>query len=146
MDSTLNSVHRLFLKPRDYHYRIVPVFNAVQSEGLKITGIQYWFTALFLAPRAFSKSSKSSDDIMYCRLWDIPETIMSLYNFTLRNITLKLFHNLKTHFLLICECLPILLFCTFCAVLKLLDLYFVKKRKEINNKALHRFYTSRLVL
>lgn len=71
---------------------------------------------------------------------------MSLYNFTLRNITLKLFHNLKTHFLLICECLPILLFCTFCAVLKLLDLYFVKKRKEINNKALHRFYTSRLVL
>lgn len=49
----------------NFHDRIVSVINAVLPEDLKITDIQYWFSALYLVHRNFSKLSESVD-IMYC--------------------------------------------------------------------------------
>ena len=70
VDAAMNCVHRqwfleVFLSPcSDVHYRILSVFNAVPSEGLKITNIQYWFSALSLVSRDFFTFSESFNDIM----------------------------------------------------------------------------------
>lgn len=56
-----------------------------------VWGIPYWFSTLSLAHRDFSRCSESSDGIMSCRWWYI-------HKCTLRNINLKLFHNLLTVF------------------------------------------------
>ncbi len=100
MDCTANCVHRqwfleVFLSPcSDFQYKIIPVFNAVLPEGRKSRSIPYLPLALSFVHRDFSRFSKSIDDIMYYRCWDI----QSLHNFTLWNIFLKLFHNFSTQF------------------------------------------------
>ena len=73
VDAVMNCVDRrwfleVFLSPcSDVHYRIMSVFNAGSSEGLKITTIQYWFAASSLVFRDFFTFSESFNDIMNCR-------------------------------------------------------------------------------
>ncbi len=75
--------------------RIIPMSDAVSSEGPKTTGIQQRSSALSLTHRDFSSFSFSSsfDDVMHCRWWDL----QSLCNLMLRNVVFKVFHNLFTH-------------------------------------------------
>ncbi len=47
--------------------RIIPMSEAVSSEGLKITGIQQRSSALSLTHRDSSSFSESFDDVMHCR-------------------------------------------------------------------------------
>ncbi len=65
--------------------RIMPMSDAVSSEGLKTTGIQQRSSALSLTHRDFSSFSESFDDFMHCRWWDL----QSLCNLALRNAFFK---------------------------------------------------------
>ncbi len=47
--------------------RIMPMSDAVSSEGPKTTGIQQMSPALSLTHRDFSSFSESFDDVMHCR-------------------------------------------------------------------------------
>ncbi len=47
--------------------RIMPMSDAVSSEGLKTTGIQQRSSALSLTHRDFSSLSESFDDVMHYR-------------------------------------------------------------------------------
>ncbi len=76
-----------------HNERIMPMSDAVSSEGPKTTGIQQRSSALSLTHRDFSSFSDSFDDVMHCRWWDL----QSLCNLTLRNVVFKVFHNLFTH-------------------------------------------------
>lgn len=51
------------------HDRIMPVFNAVLPEALKLMSIQYWFSALPHTWRGFSRFFNSFDDIVYTILY-----------------------------------------------------------------------------
>ncbi len=73
--------------------RIMPINDAVSSEGPKTTGIQQRSSALSLTHRDFSSFFESFDDFMHCRWWDL----QSLCNLTLRNVVFKVFHNLFMH-------------------------------------------------
>ncbi len=73
--------------------KIMPISDALSSEGPKTTGIQQRSSALSLPHRDFSSFPESFDDVMHCRWWDL----QSLCNLTLRNIVFKVFHNLFTH-------------------------------------------------
>ncbi len=73
--------------------RVMPMRDAVLSEGPKTTGIQQRSSALSLMHRDFSSFSESFDDVMHYRWWDL----QSLCNLTLRNVVFKVFHNLFTH-------------------------------------------------
>ncbi len=77
----------------DVNDRIMPMSDAVSSEGPKTTGIQQRSSALSLTHRDFSSFSVSFDDVMHCRWWDL----QSLCNLTLRNVDFKVFHNRFTH-------------------------------------------------
>ncbi len=72
-DSTVDCVYRqwfleVFLGPFRYvNDRILPMSDAVSSEGLKTTGIQQKSSALSFTHRDFSRFSESFDDIMHCR-------------------------------------------------------------------------------
>ncbi len=84
----------VFLGPfSNVNDRIMPMSDAVSSEGLKTTGIQQRSSALSLTHRDFSSFSESFDDVMHCRWWDL----QSLCNLTLRNAVFKVFHNVFTH-------------------------------------------------
>ncbi len=72
--------------------RIMPMSDAVSSEGLKTTCIQQKSSALSLTHRDFSSFSESLDDVMDCRLWDL----QTLCNLKLKNIVFKAFHNIFT--------------------------------------------------
>ncbi len=76
----------VFLSPfSNVNDRIMPMSDAVSSEGMKTTGIQQRYSALSLTHRDFSSFSESFDDVMHCRLWDL----QSLCNLTLRNAFFK---------------------------------------------------------
>ncbi len=98
-DGTADCVYRqwfldVFLGPfSNVNDRIMPMSDAVSSEGPKTTGIQQRSSALSLTHRDFFSFSESFDDVMHCRWWDL----QSLCNLTLRNIVFKEFHNLFTH-------------------------------------------------
>ncbi len=47
--------------------RIMPMSDAVSSEGPKVMGIQQRYSALFLTHRDFSSFSESFDGVMHCR-------------------------------------------------------------------------------
>ncbi len=84
----------VFLGPfSNVNDRIMPMSDAVSSEGPKTTGIQQRSSALSLTHRDFSSFSESFDDVMHCRWWDL----QSLCNLMLRNVVFKVFHNLFTH-------------------------------------------------
>ncbi len=51
----------------DVNDRIMPMSDAVSSEGLKTTGIQQRSSALSLTHRDFSSFSVSFEDVMHCR-------------------------------------------------------------------------------
>ncbi len=95
-DGTADCVYRqwfleVFLGPfSNVNDRIMPMSDAVSSEGPKTTGIQQRSSALSLMHRDFSSFSESFDDVMHCRWWDL----QSLCNLTLRNVVFKVFHNL----------------------------------------------------
>lgn len=67
----------------DFHSRILPVFDAVLSEGLIITGIRYWFATLSNANKDFSTESI---DILYCWLWNIQTLQFSVELFLFNNL------------------------------------------------------------
>ncbi len=73
--------------------RIMPMSDAVSSEGPKTTGIKQRSSALSLTHRDFSSFSESFDDVMHCRWWDL----QSICHLMLRNVVFKVFHNLFTH-------------------------------------------------
>ncbi len=73
--------------------RIMPMSDAVSSEGPKTTGIQQRSSALSLTHRDFSSFPETFDDVMHCRWWDL----QSLCNLKLRNVVFKIFHNPFTH-------------------------------------------------
>ncbi len=72
-DGTADCVYRqwfleVFLGPLgNVNDRIMPMSNAVSSEGPKTTSIQQRYSALSLTHRDFSSFS---DDVMHCRWWD----------------------------------------------------------------------------
>ncbi len=58
----------VFLGPfSNVNDRIMPMSDAVSSEGPKTTGIQQRYPALSLTHRDFSSFSESFDDVMHCR-------------------------------------------------------------------------------
>ncbi len=58
----------VFLGPfSNVNDRIMPMSDAVSSEGPKTTGIQQRSSALSLTHRDFSSFSESFDDVMHCR-------------------------------------------------------------------------------
>ncbi len=58
----------VFLGPfSNVNDRIMPMSDAVSSEGPKTTGIQQRSSALSLTHRDFSCFSESFDDVMHCR-------------------------------------------------------------------------------
>ncbi len=65
--------------------RIMPMSDAVSSEGPKTMGIQQRSSALSLTHRDFSSFSESFDDVMHCRWWDL----QSLCNLTYSTIFLR---------------------------------------------------------
>ncbi len=71
---------------------IMPMSDAVSSEGPKTKGIQQRSSALSLMHRDFSSLSESFDYILDCRWWDL----QSLCKMMLRNVVFKVFHNLFT--------------------------------------------------
>ncbi len=72
-DGTVDCVYRqwfleVFLGPFRYvNDRIMPMSDAMSSEGPKTTSIQQKSSALSLTHRDFSSFSESFDDIMHCR-------------------------------------------------------------------------------
>ncbi len=61
-------VLEVFLGPlSNVNDRIIPMSDALSSEGPKTTGIQQRSLALFLMHRDFSSLSESFDDVMQCR-------------------------------------------------------------------------------
>ncbi len=94
----------VFLGPfSNVNDRIMPMSDAVLSEGPKTTGIQQRSSALSLTHRDFSGFSESFDDVTHCRRWNL----QSLCNLTLINYVFKVFHNLFTHFFTDCRAPPI---------------------------------------
>ncbi len=73
-DGTADCVYRqwfleVFLGPfSNVNDRIMPMSDAVLSEGPKTTDIQQRSSALSLTHRDFSSFSDSFDDVMHCRL------------------------------------------------------------------------------
>ncbi len=58
----------VFLGPfSNVNDRIMPMSDAVSSEGLMTTGIQQRSSALSLMHRDFSSFSETFDDVMHCR-------------------------------------------------------------------------------
>ncbi len=58
----------VFLGPfSNFNDIIVPMSDAVSSEGPKTTGIQQRYSALSLTQINFSNFSESFDDVMHCR-------------------------------------------------------------------------------
>ncbi len=58
----------VFLGPfSNVNDKIMPMSDAVSSEGPKTTGIQQKSSALSLTHRDFSSFSESFDDVMHCR-------------------------------------------------------------------------------
>ncbi len=51
--------------------RIMPMSDAVSSEGQKTTGIQQRSSALSLTHKDLSSFSETFDDVMHCRWWDL---------------------------------------------------------------------------
>lgn len=80
VDETGNSAHsQWFLSTfSDFQDRLVPAFNAVLPENPKITGIQYWFSALSFK-HDFSRFSESLDS-MYCR-WTLLRSSSARYSY-----------------------------------------------------------------
>lgn len=66
------------------------VFNAMPPEGQKITGNQYWFSAMSFVYRNFSGFSEFFFNDVY-RTWWNPQILCS---FTLRDVILKLLNCL----------------------------------------------------
>ncbi len=72
-DGTADCVYRqwfleVFLGPfSNVNDRIMPMSDAVSSEGPKTTDIQQRSSALSLTHRDFSSFSESFDDVMHCR-------------------------------------------------------------------------------
>ncbi len=59
----------VFLGPfSNVNDRIMPMSDAVPSEGPKTTGIQQRSSALSLTHRYFSSFSESFDDVMHCMI------------------------------------------------------------------------------
>ncbi len=90
-DGTSDCVHRqwfleVFLGPfSNVNDRIMPMSDAVSSEGPKTTGIQQRSSDSSLTHRDFSCFSESFDDVVHCRLWDL----QNLCNLILRNVVFK---------------------------------------------------------
>ncbi len=93
----------VFLGPfSNVNDRIMPMSDAVSSEGLKTTGIQQRSLALSLTLRDFSKFSESLDEVNHCRWCDLK----NICNLKLRNVVFlsipqsfyALFHRLESFY------------------------------------------------
>ncbi len=83
----------VFLGPfSNVNDRIMPMSDAVSSEGPKTTGVQQSFSDLSFTQR-FLQFLWIFDDAMHCRLCNL----QSLCNLMLRNVVLKVFHNFFMH-------------------------------------------------
>ncbi len=80
----------VFLGPfSNVNNRIMPMSDAVSSEGPKTKGIQQSSSALSLTHRDFSSLYESFDDVMH--------EIYKAFAIWLRNVVFKGFYNLSTH-------------------------------------------------